>query len=38
MKIDVQGVSKRFGEFAAVDDITLEIPEGVNLILGQTIE
>ncbi|HEX4673418.1 MAG TPA: ATP-binding cassette domain-containing protein, partial [Solirubrobacteraceae bacterium] len=35
MKIDVQGVSKRFGEFAAVDDITLEIPEGsLTALLG----
>jgi sulfate transport system ATP-binding protein len=35
MKIDVQSVSKRFGEFAAVDDITLEIPEGsLTALLG----
>ena len=35
MKIDVQGVCKRFGEFAAVDDITLEIPEGsLTALLG----
>ena len=35
MKIDVQGVSKRFGEFAAVDNITLEIPEGsLTALLG----
>jgi sulfate/thiosulfate transport system ATP-binding protein len=35
MKIDVQGVSKRFAEFAAVDDITLEIPEGsLTALLG----
>ena len=35
MRIDVDGVSKRFGEFAAVDDITLEIPEGsLTALLG----
>jgi sulfate transport system ATP-binding protein len=35
MKIDVQSVSKRFGEFAAVDHITLEIPEGsLTALLG----
>ena len=35
MRIDVQGVSKRFGEFAALDDVTLEIPEGsLTALLG----
>jgi sulfate/thiosulfate transport system ATP-binding protein len=35
MRIDVQSVSKRFGEFAALDDVTLEIPEGsLTALLG----
>ena len=35
MKIDVQDVSKRFGEFAALDDVSLEVPEGsLTALLG----
>jgi sulfate transport system ATP-binding protein len=35
MKIEVRGVSKRFGEFAAIDDITLDVPEGsLTALLG----
>jgi sulfate transport system ATP-binding protein len=28
MKIDIAGVSKRFGDFTALDDVSLEVPEG----------
>ncbi|HJS93833.1 MAG TPA: sulfate ABC transporter ATP-binding protein, partial [Solirubrobacteraceae bacterium] len=28
MKIDVEGISKRFGDFVALEDVTLEVPEG----------
>src|ERR1700686_5526892 len=28
MNIDVQGITKRFGEFRALDDVTLRIPSG----------
>ena len=28
MKIDITGVSKHFGDFTALDDISLEVPEG----------
>ncbi len=35
MRIDVQGVSKRFGDFAALDDVTLVVPEGsLTALLG----
>ncbi len=35
MRIDVQAVSKRFGEFVALDDVTLEVPEGsLTALLG----
>ncbi|MGO9975499.1 MAG: sulfate/molybdate ABC transporter ATP-binding protein [Solirubrobacteraceae bacterium] len=35
MKIDVQAVSKRFGEFTALEEVTLEIPEGsLTALLG----
>ena len=35
MRIDVQAVSKRFGEFRALDDVTLEVPEGsLTALLG----
>jgi sulfate transport system ATP-binding protein len=35
MRIDVQAVSKRFGDFAALDDVTLEVPEGsLTALLG----
>ena len=35
MRIDVQAVSKSFGEFSALDDVTLEIPEGsLTALLG----
>jgi sulfate transport system ATP-binding protein len=35
MKIAVQSVSKHFGEFAAIDDITLDVPEGsLTALLG----
>jgi sulfate/thiosulfate transport system ATP-binding protein len=35
MRIDVQSVSKRFGEFTALDDVTLEVTEGsLTALLG----
>jgi sulfate transport system ATP-binding protein len=35
MNIEVRSVSKRFGEFAAIDDITLDVPEGsLTALLG----
>ena len=35
MRIDAQAVSKHFGEFAALDDVTLEVPEGsLTALLG----
>jgi sulfate/thiosulfate transport system ATP-binding protein len=35
MRIDVQAVSKRFGDFRALDDVTLEVPEGsLTALLG----
>jgi sulfate transport system ATP-binding protein len=35
MKIDVDGVAKRFGDFEALDDVLLEVPEGsLTALLG----
>jgi sulfate/thiosulfate transport system ATP-binding protein len=35
MRIDVRGVSKRFGDFTALDDVTLEVLEGsLTALLG----
>jgi len=35
MRIDVEGISKHFAEFTALDDITLEVPEGsLTALLG----
>jgi sulfate/thiosulfate transport system ATP-binding protein len=35
MRIDVEAVSKRFGEFPALDDVTLQVPEGsLTALLG----
>ena len=35
MRIDVQAVSKRFGDFRALDDVTLVVPEGsLTALLG----
>ncbi len=35
MRIDVQAVSKRFGDFSALEDVTLEVPEGsLTALLG----
>ena len=35
MSIDAEAVSKRFGEFAALDDVTLQVPEGsLTALLG----
>ena len=35
MSIEVQSVSKRFGEFAALDDVSLNVPEGsLTALLG----
>src|SRR3978361_2182317 len=28
MKIDINSVSKQFGDFTALDDVSLEVPEG----------
>ena len=35
MRIDVQSVGKSFGEFTALDDVTLEVPDGsLTALLG----
>jgi sulfate transport system ATP-binding protein len=35
MRIDVDAISKRFGEFAALDDVTIDVPEGsLTALLG----
>jgi sulfate transport system ATP-binding protein len=35
MRIEVQAISKRFGEFRALNDVTLEVPEGsLTALLG----
>jgi sulfate transport system ATP-binding protein len=35
MRIDVNAISKRFGDFAALDDVTLEVPAGsLTALLG----
>jgi sulfate transport system ATP-binding protein len=35
MRIDVEGISKRFGEFVALDDVSLDVPEGaLTALLG----
>ncbi len=35
MKIEVQSISKRFGDFRALDDVALEVPEGsLTALLG----
>jgi sulfate transport system ATP-binding protein len=35
MRIDVHGVAKRFGDFVALDDVTLAVPEGsLTALLG----
>jgi sulfate/thiosulfate transport system ATP-binding protein len=35
MRIDINSVSKRFGEFTALDDVSLEVPEGsLTALLG----
>jgi sulfate transport system ATP-binding protein len=35
MKIDIRGVSKSFGDFAALEDVSLEVPEGsLTALLG----
>ncbi len=35
MSIEIRGVSKRFGDFAAVDDVSLEVPSGsLTALLG----
>jgi len=35
MSIDAEAVSKRFGEFAALDDVTLQVPQGsLTALLG----
>jgi sulfate/thiosulfate transport system ATP-binding protein len=35
MRIDVEGVSKRFGDFVALEDVSLEVPEGaLTALLG----
>jgi sulfate/thiosulfate transport system ATP-binding protein len=35
MRIDVDGISKRFGDFAALEDVSLEVPEGaLTALLG----
>jgi len=33
MKIDVEGISKRFGDFVALEDVSLEVPEGALVAL-----
>ncbi|MBV8947397.1 MAG: TOBE-like domain-containing protein [Solirubrobacterales bacterium] len=35
MRIDVEGISKRFGDFVALEDVSLEVPEGaLTALLG----
>ena len=35
MRIDVNAISKRFGDFAALQDVSLEVPEGsLTALLG----
>ncbi len=35
MRIDINAISKRFGDFTALDDVTLEVPEGsLTALLG----
>ncbi len=35
MRIDVEGIGKRFGEFVALEDVSLEVPEGaLTALLG----
>ena len=35
MRIDVEGISKRFGDFTALEDVTLEVPKGsLTALLG----
>ena len=35
MRIEVEGISKRFGEFVALEDVSLEVPEGaLTALLG----
>jgi sulfate transport system ATP-binding protein len=35
MRIEVQGISKQFGEFVALEDVSLEVPEGaLTALLG----
>jgi sulfate/thiosulfate transport system ATP-binding protein len=33
MRIDVEGIDKRFGDFVALEDVTLEVPEGALVAL-----
>ena len=35
MRIEVEGISKRFGDFVALEDVSLEVPEGgLTALLG----
>src|SRR5437016_4776105 len=35
MRIDIQGISKRFGDFTALEDVTIQVPEGsLTALLG----
>src|SRR5213082_1602283 len=35
MTIDIQGISKRFGDFTALEDVSLEVPQGsLTALLG----
>ena len=35
MRIDVNAISKQFGEFNALEDVTLEVPQGsLTALLG----